>query len=262
MNFDLFSLNAAGLGKANILLAVLNQCTRQKSNNNFIICLQEMKCSYLKNAQKALLDKFKLDYHFNAATGKSGGLLILWSKNLGTTSLFSSKETCQLLHFCDLDITVCNVYMSWCMYVDAWTNLQNTLNFVHNSAIILAGDFNAFDCQKENTSNALRQNDVRISRFKKLSEVLEKHCLFDFALFFSNLQYTHFDKRQLSPLELTTSLLEVQPNLTTCKCIEILTETITYYTSVHQRIALKEAQVTGNSMKVSLSPITSFFLNI
>ena len=62
--------------------------------------------------------------------------------------------------------------------------------------------------------------------------------------------------------ELTTSLREVQANLITCKCIETLTQTITYFNSVHQIVDLKGAQVTGNSMKVSLSPINNFFLNI
>ena len=116
-----------------------------------------MKCSYLKKAQKALLDNFKIDYHFNAASGNSGGFPILWSKDLDTTSLLSSNDTCQLLHFCDLNITVCNVYMSLCMYAAACANLQNTLNFEENKEIILAEEFNAFDCQKKNTSNALRQ---------------------------------------------------------------------------------------------------------
>ena len=108
MKFDIFSINAAGLGEANKLLAALNQCIRRKRKGYFIIFLQEMKCSCLKNAQKALLDNFKLDY-FNAASGISGGLLILWSKDLGIFSLLSSNETCQFLHFCDLDTTLCNV---------------------------------------------------------------------------------------------------------------------------------------------------------
>ena len=132
---------------------------------------------------------------------------------------------------------------------------------MQNTEIIIAGDFNAFDCQKENTSKVLRQNDFRISRFKKLSEVLEKRCFLDFALF-SVIYSLHFLISDCSFYLEWTTLLEVQPSLITYKCIEILTRTITLYTSVHQLIDLKGAKVTANSLKVSFSSITSFFLNI
>ena len=192
MALNIFSFNAAGMGNSINIQATLNFCLKHKTTEYFVLCLQEVKCSFLKVSQKALFDKFKLQFHFHSASDKSGGLLIAWSSDLGTTSLLQNNESCQLLHLCSHNISICNIYLCGRIFEKACKNVNSALSFLsNNTEIILAGDFNSFDIIPITSSRSLRTNDIRIKRFSKVVDLIQQHYLHDFAALSDKIHFTH-----------------------------------------------------------------------
>ena len=62
-------------------------------------------------------------------------------------------------------------------------------------SIVLTADFNAFSHDQRNTSSALRTEDDRVMRIKKLQTVTEKALLFDTSIELDVLDFTLCDKR-------------------------------------------------------------------
>ena len=181
MALNIISLNAGGMSNSIKLKAMLNLCLKHKTTENFVLCLQEIECSVLKVAQKALIDKFKLQFHFLPASDRCGGLHIAWNSDLGTTFLLQINESCQLLYLCSHNISICNIYLSGRIFEQACNNVNSALNFFsNNTEIILAGDFNPFDKNPINSSRSLRTYDIQIKRFFKITDPIRQHYLHDF----------------------------------------------------------------------------------
>ena len=67
------------MGKSIRLQATLNLWLKQKTTEYFVLCLQEIKCLFLKGSQKPIYGKFKLQFDFYLTSDRSGGLLFSWS---------------------------------------------------------------------------------------------------------------------------------------------------------------------------------------
>ena len=199
MALNIISFNAGGMWNSIKLKATLNLCLKHKTTEYFVLFLQEIECSVLKVAQKALIDKFKLQFHFHPASDRCGGLQIAWNSDLGTTFLLQINESCQLLYLCSHNISICNIYLSGRIFEQACNHVNSALNFFsNNTEIILAGDFIPFDKNPINSSHSLRTNDIQIKLFSKITDLIRQHYLHDFAVLTDNIHSTHYDKRHKS----------------------------------------------------------------
>ena len=162
------SWNCNGLKKSEKLLNFLRKSlTNIKKNCFYIACIQEIKLNALTNDHKTVIKNYGLEYHFQPATKRSGGLLTMW--NHGENSiLIATNETCLITEFPKMSLTLVNTYVRTIDYKEACEQLFTaTSQLSTSSKIVMIGDFNAYKNPiKDRISNKMGPLDNHLKIFK------------------------------------------------------------------------------------------------
>ena len=136
-----------------------------------------------------------MSYHLVPAINCSGGLITIWSEEIKTNEQRFESRDHSAVTFPNLNFVLINTFLNPNDYTTKLRQLNSSLTKIEPGRfVVLTADFNAFNHDPRNTSNALRSEDDRIKRSAKLKPVVGKALLFDIATELDVQDFTHYDK--------------------------------------------------------------------
>ena len=195
----MFSLNSCGIRCPKKFFSIIEKCYHLARGTYCFLCVQETKILALPHSHEAILEQYKFSNRLVPAINCSGGLITIWSEEIKTNEQRFQSRDHSAVTFPNLNFVLINTYLNPNDYTTKLRQLNSSLTKIEPGRfVVLAGDFNAFNHDPRNTSNALRSEDGRIKRFAKLKPVIEKALLFDIAVELDVQDFTHYDKRTSS----------------------------------------------------------------
>ena len=201
---DVFTFNCNGLGKAAKLNMILTKALKTKTNESFVIHLQETKIKSLCKSSQKVLDYHNCDSYTKPCEGHYGGLITIWSRNLSLKNIISESDSHIDLVLCynDSPFRSINVYLSPTIFYRKASQVCDsvcTTNATPTMPILFAGDLNSFeDINLDYKGMNKRCDDKRLARYNKLRSIIT-HLKLTPAKPQNNMnRFTHYCKKQKS----------------------------------------------------------------